>query len=108
MSEKRRALFVAPEAPYPLHGGGALRAASVLEYLARCYTVDAIVFHTPGSKVELPPGLVQRLDTIELPWHSKGVVSRTSRNCRRLLAGAPPLLDRFSGFDARMDAILSG
>jgi glycosyltransferase involved in cell wall biosynthesis len=107
MAEKRRALFVAPEAPYPLHGGGALRAASLLEYLARCYTVDAIVFHTPGGRVELPSGLVERLDTIELPWHSKTGAARALRNCRRLIGGRPPLIDRFGGFDERIGAILA-
>jgi glycosyltransferase involved in cell wall biosynthesis len=98
---------VAPEAPYPLHGGGALRAASLLEYLARCYTVDTIVFHTPGSRVELPSGLVDRLDTIELPWHSKTGAARALRNCRRLIEGCPPLVDRFGGFDERIAALLA-
>ena len=40
--DKVTALFVAPEAPYPLVGGGPLRAASMLQYLAQSHTVDAI------------------------------------------------------------------
>ena len=32
-----RAVFLAPEAPYPPAGGGALRSASLLQYLAGRY-----------------------------------------------------------------------
>ena len=47
--ERPRALFLTPEAPYPLEGGGALRAASLFEYLAARYEVDVIVFREPGA-----------------------------------------------------------
>src|SRR5205807_344438 len=77
---KPRALLICPEAPYPLNGGGALRAASVLEYLAQIYCVDAIVFRQPGARVELPAGLADRLMTIELPAHSKSNPARLLRN----------------------------
>ena len=80
MPETRRALFVAPESPYPLHGGGALRSASLVQYLAQSYLVYAIVFHTPGSPVIFPPGCVNRLLTIELPRHSKSSAARFLRN----------------------------
>ena len=43
-------LFLAPEAPYPLTGGGALRSASLLQYLARGYEVDLILFRQPGAE----------------------------------------------------------
>ena len=102
----RRALFIAPEAPYPLHGGGALRAASLVEYLARSYSVDAIVFHTPGSPVAFPPGCIHRLLTIELPRHSKSSAARLVRNGSRLLRQTPPLIDRFSGFGPRVAEFL--
>ena len=102
----KRALFVAPEPPYPLHGGGALRSASLLEYLAQSYTVDAIVFHTPGSPVVFPPDRINRLLTIELPRHSKSSAARLLRNGSRLLRQTPPLVDRFSGFGARVAAFL--
>ena len=104
---RRRALFLAPESPYPLIGGGALRAASLLEYLAQSYAVDAIVFRTPGAPVDLPAGLVDRLDTIELPRHSKQPAARVRRNGLRLLRRSPPLIDRFSGFGAQIAALLA-
>ena len=44
-----RALCWRPEAPYPLAGGGALRTASLLQYLARTLRVDLIVFREPGA-----------------------------------------------------------
>jgi glycosyltransferase involved in cell wall biosynthesis len=107
MANRRRALLVAPEAPYPLVGGGALRAASMLEYLAQSHIVDAIVFHTPGSPVAFPPGLVDRLDTIELPAHSKHYAARALRNGHRMLRRSPPLVDRFAGFGAGIATLLA-
>ncbi len=68
---RRRALFVTPEAPYPMVGGGALRAASLLEYLARSHSVDAIVFRAPDAGIDFPSGLIDRLLAINLPRHSK-------------------------------------
>jgi glycosyltransferase involved in cell wall biosynthesis len=103
---KPRALFLAPEAPYPLVGGGAFRAASLLEYLAQRYTVDAVIFHTPGSPVDFPPALVQRLLAIELPHHSKHPAVRLVRNGMRLLRRTPPLVDRFSGRGERLAGFL--
>ena len=105
---RRRALFVAPEPPYPRIGGGALRSASLLEYLAQSRVVDAIVFHPPGMRVAVPPGLVDRLDTIQLPYHSKSYAARLLRNSDRLLRRTPPLLDRFGGFGATIAALLKG
>ena len=89
-----RALFLSPEAPYPTLGGGALRSASVIEYLCRHYAVDAIVF----AETMLPPGRIERLETIRLPYHSKRPIARVLRNAIRLLRNRPPLLDRFAGF----------
>ena len=37
MGDRETALIICPEAPYPLAGGGALRTASLVEYLARKY-----------------------------------------------------------------------
>jgi glycosyltransferase involved in cell wall biosynthesis len=104
---KPRALFLAPEAPYPLVGGGALRAASLLEYLAQHYTVDAVIFHTPGAPVEFPPGRIDRLLTIEVPYHSKHPAVRSIRNGIRLLRRTPPLVDRFSGFGPPIAAFVA-
>ena len=64
------ALFLAPEAPYPIAGGGALRSASLLEYLTLRYEVDTIVFRQPGAAdpaALFPPGRVRRVTVIDLP-----------------------------------------
>src|SRR6266404_4639235 len=105
-TRRPRALFLAPEAPYPMVGGGAFRAASLLEYLARCYSVDVIVFRPPDAKVAFPSGRVDRLLTLELPGHSKHQAMRVLRNGHRLLRRNPPLVDRFAGFGAPIAAFL--
>jgi len=90
------ALFVCPEAIYPAVGGGALRSASLFEYLAGRYPVDVITFHeqsVPGAREVL---------TLALPHHSKSKAARAVRNSRRFVAGRPPLVDRYSGFDSRI------
>lgn len=108
---KPRALLVAPEAPYPVVGGGPLRTASLLEYLAQRYTVDVIVFHEPGSPHPaglFPADLVGTVDVVELPFHSERPVARMIRNASRFAHGTPPLVDRFSGFTSAMSTILQG
>ena len=108
---KPRALFLSAEAPYPAIGGGPLRSASLLEYLARSYSVHAIVFRQPGEpdpSLAIPPGRVEKLDTIELPYHSKRPAVRAARNALRLLKKRPPLLDRFSGAARQLAALLTG
>jgi hypothetical protein len=97
-------------------GGGAIRTASLLEYLARNFAVHAIFFREPGlpQPASLPPadaipsGLLDRVDVIDLPFHSKHPLARVRRNAWRLARGRPPLLDRFSGFERAMAAIVSG
>ena len=103
-SENARALFLSPESPYPAIGGGPIRSASVLEYLCRHYSVDAIVFQeTPA-----PPGKINRMETIHLPHHSRHTIARALRNSVRLLRNRPPLLDRFSGFHRQVANFISG
>ncbi len=100
--ERPRALILAPESPYPLAGGGALRSASILHYLARSYVVDLIVFRQPGGPdpgAQLPPGLVERVSVIDLPANRRGGASRSLRNAIRLARRMPPLIDRFAGFE---------
>ncbi|HYL75865.1 MAG TPA: glycosyltransferase [Bryobacteraceae bacterium] len=100
-ARKPRALFLSPEAPYPLTGGGPLRSASLLEYLSHRYAVHAIVFRQPGDPdpaLALPAGKVDRLDVVDLPFHARHGMARAFRNAARLIRGAPPLLDRFAGF----------
>ena len=57
-----RALFLSPEPPIPGSGGGGLRSASLLEYLAHRYAVHAIVFRQAGEAdpdLAIPPGRVE-------------------------------------------------
>jgi len=98
------ALFICPEAPYPLAGGGALRSASLLNGLARHYAVDMITFSEP----HLPPGLVRRLHIMQLPRHARYALARAARNAGRLVRRVPPLMDRFAGFGEPIAAATRG
>ena len=107
----RRALFLVPEAPYPTHGGGALRTASLLEYLARRYDLDAIVFHEPGEPDPVrsfPAGIAREIHVIELASHRRDTLSRAARNAGRLARGVPPLVDRFGGYSQSIGAFAHG
>ncbi len=102
-ADKARALVLSPEAPYPPVGGGAMRTASLIQYLAARYETDLIVFREPGAsnpKASIPAGLLRATLVLELPVHGRGSAARTLRNLRRLLLGVPPLNDRFHGFEA--------
>lgn len=93
--------MLSPETPYPLHGGGALRTASLLNYLAQHHDVDLIVFrHRPNQDPAraLPPGLVRSVQVIDLPQNGTNPIARIVRNVHRLARGVPPLVDRFRGF----------
>jgi glycosyltransferase involved in cell wall biosynthesis len=95
------ALVLAPEAPYPLVGGGALRTASLIQYLARTRPVDLILFRQPGApdpETQLPRELVRRASVIQLPPTGRGQTARAVRNIVRTLRRVPPLVDRFSSF----------
>ena len=108
---KPPALLVSPEAPYPVRGGGAVRTASVLEYLSRRYELDLIAFRQPGAPHPasiLPPGLVRQLQVIDLPYHAKSGFARLVRNLPRYLRGCPPLVDRFGGFGCAVSDFLRG
>jgi glycosyltransferase involved in cell wall biosynthesis len=108
---KPAALLVAAEAPYPMVGGGAIRTASLLEYLVRNFALDLIIFREPGIPHPtdvIPPGRVHKIETVDLPFHSKHPLARVLRNTSRLARNRPPLLDRFSGFEPQIAAIVSG
>src|ERR1700680_4320578 len=110
-SAKARVLFLAPESPYPVRGGGPLRSASLLEYLACRFSVHAIVFRQPGDPdpaQAIPAGRIEKLDVVELPYHSKHPLARSLRNSRRLIRNIPPLMDRFAGFEDRIRALAGG
>ncbi|HLG95758.1 MAG TPA: glycosyltransferase family 4 protein [Bryobacteraceae bacterium] len=105
------ALFLSPESPYPPIGGGPLRSASLLEYLSCYHTVDLVTFSEAGQpdpSAAIPPGKVRRADAVALPYHSRRMAARLMRNARRALRAAPPLVDRFSGFDGRVESLLEG
>lgn len=106
-----RALLISAEAPYPLAGGGALRTASLLQFLARNYAVDMITFREPRAadpREHLPVGLVRRLHVVELPANARHALARGARNAGRLLRRVPPLMDRFAGFGERIAAATDG
>jgi len=105
------ALFISAEAPYPLAGGGAMRSASLLNFLARRYAVDMIVFREPRAadpRPHLPPDLVRRLHVVQLPPHARHTVARAARNAGRLARRVPPLMDRFAGFGGQIAAATRG
>uniref|UniRef100_Q01T64 Glycosyl transferase, group 1 n=1 Tax=Solibacter usitatus (strain Ellin6076) TaxID=234267 RepID=Q01T64_SOLUE len=111
--EPRRpaALFLAPEAPYPLAGGGALRSASLLEYLSLRYDVDCIVFRQPGAAdpaALFPPGRVRSVTVVDLPANGRGLTARALRNAARVARRVPPLVDRFAGFESQIARALEG
>jgi glycosyltransferase involved in cell wall biosynthesis len=106
---KPAALFLSPEAPYPVIGGGPLRTASLLEYLATRYAVHLIVFRQPGDPDPagaVPAGKVERIDVVDLPFHARHGLARVARNSARLARGAPPLMDRFAGFENQIAAAI--
>src|ERR1035438_5714870 len=85
-AKKPRALFLSPESPYPMIGGGPLRSASLLEYLSRHFSVHAIVFRQEGDpdpKRFIPAGLLEKLDVLKLTRHSKSAIARATRNSIR-------------------------
>jgi glycosyltransferase involved in cell wall biosynthesis len=110
-NRKPRALFLVPEAPYPLAGGGALRTASLIHGLARSYELDLIIFRqpmAPDPRRLMPAGLAQRVAVIDLPVNRRTLAARGVRNAVRLIRQVPPLVDRFSGFEREVAAAVDG
>ncbi|MGH9667800.1 MAG: glycosyltransferase, partial [Bryobacteraceae bacterium] len=105
------ALVIAPEPPYPVAGGGALRSASLIEYLASRYTVDVVTFceaGAPDPSAGFPPGRARRIHVLTLPRHSRAKVARIARNAARFARGVPPLIDRYAGLSRELAALLHG
>jgi glycosyltransferase involved in cell wall biosynthesis len=105
------AVVISPEAPYPMHGGGAIRTASLLHYLFARYDLDLILFRQACDSdpaLSLPPGLARRVWTVTLPFHSRRTLAWLLRNSRRWIRGAPPLLNRFSGQANEIASFLTG
>ncbi len=103
-----KVLILTPEPPYPLHGGGAYRIASLLHYFAPVAEVDLILLSDSGQPAGLPPGLVGSQQVIPLPVHGKSPLARYFRNARRAVAGVPPLIDRLSGLENRIERAIAG
>jgi glycosyltransferase involved in cell wall biosynthesis len=94
-----------------LAGGGALRTASLLHYLALRYDVDLVVFRQPGAPdpgSQLPAGLVRRVSVVDLPAHGRSLPARALRNALRVARRVPPLVDRFAGFEREIERALEG
>jgi polysaccharide biosynthesis protein PslH len=85
-----------------------MRTGFVLHHLIRSYDhVHVITFREPGApdpRPLFPPGL--SIDVIDLPPHSNSVPARALRNLARAARGIPPLIDRFSGFEAQLGPLL--
>lgn len=92
-----KVLFVSPEPPYPMHGGGAIRVASLMHYFAARGEVDLILFSEGGRAALLPDDLVVSSRVIPLARHRKDPIFRYFRNARRAFEGVPPLVDRVAG-----------
>lgn len=111
LGSKPKVLFLAAEVPYPTVGGGPIRASSVLEYLAGRFSVHGIFFREPGAPhpaASVPPGRLDRVDVIDLPFHSKRPLARVLRNAVRLAKKQAPLMDRFSGFEQQIERAVAG
>lgn len=101
-------LMLSPEPPYPLHGGGAFRIASLIHYFARFANVDLVLFSDSGKLSVPPPGLLRSQSVIPLPVNRTTTSARYFRNAGRALRGVPPLVDRLSGHARELTQILSG
>jgi len=86
-----------------MRGGGPLRTVSLLEYLRFKGQIDLILF----DFVPVLDGFGDVL-TLELPFHSRSMGAKLWRNGVRFLKQVPPLVDRFSGFDAQIAEWLKG
>lgn len=106
-SKDRSALVLCPEPPYPVRGGGPLRTASLIEYLARDHQVDVVIFEEDGKPVARPAPARDVLE-IRLPRHSRRPLARMVRNLGRLARGVSPLIDRFSGYERPLAEFLRG
>src|SRR5258708_33327924 len=86
-----RALYLAPESPYPSHSGGAMRAASAFEWLAKRAEVSALVCSPPAPRVD---ELCAHLEVVEMPRHSRAAIARLVGDLSRAVRALPPLVDR--------------
>ncbi|MBC7924078.1 MAG: glycosyltransferase [Bryobacteraceae bacterium] len=103
------ALVIAPEPPWPVAGGGALRTASLLTYLQSRYKVHLITWQESGKPdvtAQIPPDV--ETDVLHLRPHSKDHPSRLARNLIRYLRDVPPLTDRFGQHHREIAELTAG
>ena len=105
---KPSVLILSPEPPWPMHGGGAYRVASLVHYFARFAHVDLVLISDSGTPALLPAGLIRSQTVIGLREHGKSTRARYIRNARRAIQGVPPLIDRLSGLEDRISHALAG
>ncbi|MBI3948853.1 MAG: glycosyltransferase [Acidobacteria bacterium] len=98
MSERRRALMISPEFPYPPTSGGRQRSFHVLGALAKFYEIDLLTFaeHPRFEEQETLERLCAHVHVVPLPHHSKSPAAFLWRNLSRAIRGVNPLIDRFS------------
>ena len=94
-----KTVFLSPEPPYPLHGGGAYRVASLLHFFAALGPVDFILISHTGQPALLPPGLVRTQHVVTLKRNRRTPIARILRNAVRAVKGIPPLTDRMAGLE---------
>ena len=101
-SGSEKALFLSPEPPFPLNGGGPLRSASILHFLARHFDIHLVTFQERGgNQAATAAGPLPLTPTmIDLPRHARHLPARVARNAVRLLRRRLPLSDRFCGPDS--------
>ena len=88
-----------------------MRTASLLEYLARKYDLDLVVFREPAAadpRCAIPRRLYRRLLVVELAPHSRSFAARMARAAWRLARGVPPLSDRFAGYNSELREFIRG
>ncbi len=103
----RSALVLSPEYPYPVQGGGALRTASLIEYLARSGPVDLVTF-AEQQPPAVPPPVIRNQLVIPLRRHARHWTARLIRNGWRAIRQVPPLVDRFAGYQTVLTPWLAG
>jgi glycosyltransferase involved in cell wall biosynthesis len=96
--------MLSPEPPYPLHGGGAYRTASLVHYFGRFADVDLVLLSESGKAADVPAGLLRSQKVIPLAPHGRSPAARYARNARRAIRGVPPLIDRLSGLGPEIRA----
>jgi glycosyltransferase involved in cell wall biosynthesis len=101
-------LMLSPEPPYPLHGGGAYRIASLLNYFAQRASVDLLLLSDSGKPALIPDGLVRNQWVIQLTAHKRTLLARYWRNAGRAIRGVPPLIDRLAGLEKSIGTTLQG